>query len=495
MRFTAGSSMGVMGARAALLLAVAFPMLAARPAGAGPEPVSAQTLDALKPGVPQIMTAKGTGSGFLVREDGLVVTAFHVISGASAAWVHFPGGEVAEVEGLASYLPELDMAVLKVKADRLPKAPRLIEIARAEAAPDTAVAALGYPDGKAQTVLHGTVLKEDGRSATSPLPVDVPVRPGCSGGPLVNARGQAVGVVVSMLGNEVGFVMPISGLMPLPPRGGAVISLEDANRAQEGTVWELSSQGQALLGFWAAREDEGQARKEGLKYARSRLAEAAKRKPDNIQALVNASVCSAYLGEFSSAASYLRQALQAAPGNIVARYLLSFALGAGGNVKAAKDELRKVVSESPSFILARLALARIHGASKEYRPAAAEFRAILAIRPDHTEALMGFGRVLAMLGQHGEARAQFQRLTEIEPRNAVAHRSLGEACLELKQWPEAEKALKKAILLNPMDGRAYYSLGVMCVRTGARGRAHEIYKRLVNLDPTRARRLKLLLRK
>lgn len=167
-------------------------------------------------GVPEEALAPviSAGSGVILDEErGLVVTNFHVIQNATEVEIglrdrrHFPAELVAAA-------PELDLAVLRIRGERLPSLP-LGDSSRL--AVGDYVLAIGNPFGLGQTVTAGIVSATDrGLSDDDPrrfIQTDAPINPGNSGGPLINARGEVVGInsalISPMEGNVgIGFAIP-----------------------------------------------------------------------------------------------------------------------------------------------------------------------------------------------------------------------------------------------------------------------------------------------
>ncbi len=165
------------------------------------------------------------GSGFLVTSDGKVVTNYHVIAGADSAMVKFSDGGIYGVEGIIRADKEKDVAVLKLKASErefafLPRGDT------AQVRVGDEVVAIGSPLGLEGTVSTGVV------SAKRTMPgsqIDVfqitaPISPGSSGGALLNAKGEVIGVpfVQVVSGQNLNFAVPITYVSPLivdaPPK-------------------------------------------------------------------------------------------------------------------------------------------------------------------------------------------------------------------------------------------------------------------------------------
>jgi serine protease Do len=186
---------------------------------------------------PQVETEKGNagvtigrqraiGSGFVIDPEGYIVTNAHVISGAERIEIILPPANVneaiaaalstktviraAQVVGVAS---DLDIAVLKVEglqAPALPLAPYR-NLRQGEL-----VFAFGSPQGLRNTVTHGIVSavarQNDPDSPRISIQTDAPINPGNSGGPLVNVKGEVVGMdtfIFSQSGGNEGLAFAI----------------------------------------------------------------------------------------------------------------------------------------------------------------------------------------------------------------------------------------------------------------------------------------------
>lgn len=157
---------------------------------------------------------QGIGSGFVVHESGYIVTNGHVVSRAHDVKVIFADKRELEAE-IVAVDPEHDLAVLKVNTRRpLPylKLGRSDDIMVGET-----VIAVGNPLGLQHTVTTGIVSALDrtlqfgeDTDYRGLIQTDTAINPGNSGGPLVNFRGEVVGINTRGGGNDLGFAVPIN---------------------------------------------------------------------------------------------------------------------------------------------------------------------------------------------------------------------------------------------------------------------------------------------
>ena len=163
----------------------------------------------------------GSGSGVVFAADGLVVTNAHVVSGkegrrsGSGLRVTLPDGTVTAAELLAKD-DEIDVAALKIG----PLEGELPELQAIELGDSRAVRAgqwvmaMGHPWGVAGAAAAGIVIGAGSDLPESPgggrdwIVVDLALRPGHSGGPLVDHQGRLIGMSTMMAGLEVGMAVP-----------------------------------------------------------------------------------------------------------------------------------------------------------------------------------------------------------------------------------------------------------------------------------------------
>ncbi len=167
-------------------------------------------------GVPDsaLQPAISAGSGVIVdQERGLVVTNFHVIRNATAVEVGLRDGRHLPAQ-LVAVAPDVDLAILRIDGGNMPALP-LADSSRLQVG--DYVVAIGNPFGLGQTVTAGIVsatnrgLGENDRRRF--IQTDAPINQGNSGGPLINTRGEIVGINSALIspsqGNVgIGFAIP-----------------------------------------------------------------------------------------------------------------------------------------------------------------------------------------------------------------------------------------------------------------------------------------------
>jgi serine protease Do len=163
---------------------------------------------------------RGVGSGFVVDADGYIVTNHHVVDGTRSVEVTLADGRTFQARVVGSDA-ETDLALLKIDATGLPTVPLGTSSGLKVAEP---VMAIGNPFGLDHSVSVG-IVSATGRFIGQGrfddfIQTDAAINPGNSGGPLINTRGEAVGInsaIVSRGGGfqGIGFAIPVDLAKPI----------------------------------------------------------------------------------------------------------------------------------------------------------------------------------------------------------------------------------------------------------------------------------------
>ena len=197
-----------------------------------PAPFSAQVYQIILPSLVYIETRSnnpddsdgaGVGSGVIVSADGLILTAYHVVAGATSINLRYADGTEAMAEILSAE-PENDIAVLAASQPPQVLVPAVLGSSGSLRIGDEAYA-VGNPLGLAGSMSAGVIsgfersipLNEEGDRLEGLIQFDAAVNPGNSGGPLLNRSGQVVGIVTALANPNnqnsftgIGFAVPIS---------------------------------------------------------------------------------------------------------------------------------------------------------------------------------------------------------------------------------------------------------------------------------------------
>lgn len=178
---------------------------------------------------------QGAGSGFIIEEDGYIMTNHHVIDGADQVIVRLADRREFEAELIGSD-PLSDIALLKIDADDLPT----LKLGHSEALrPGEWVVAIGSPFNFEQSVTAG-IVSAKGRSTNQQqyvpfIQTDVAINRGNSGGPLLNMDGEVVGINSWILSSGGGY-MGLSFSIPIETASAAARQLREHGKVSRGLL-------------------------------------------------------------------------------------------------------------------------------------------------------------------------------------------------------------------------------------------------------------------
>jgi S1-C subfamily serine protease len=183
----------------------------------------ADIYEAARPGVVDVQTGSGEGSGFVIDRDGHIVTNEHVTDGARSVQVRFDGQDRPVDATVVGQDPSTDLAVLDVDPDDVEGGVHPLALgSSAGLRVGEPTIALGSPFGLAGTLTTGVVSALD-REIRSPngftidevVQTDAAINPGNSGGPLLDSAGRVIGVNAQIASDGangssgVGFAIPV----------------------------------------------------------------------------------------------------------------------------------------------------------------------------------------------------------------------------------------------------------------------------------------------
>ncbi len=187
-----------------------------------PEKTVRELVNQLGEAVVQVRTPSGLGSGFIINQDGFLMTNFHVIEGEtqiSVAVYHMRDGQleprVYKQVRIVAVNKFNDMALLKIEDKDVPKFKYVLLGSSDSLAVGESVFAIGSPLGLERTVTEGIVsTKTREFQGELYLQTTAQINPGNSGGPLFNMAGEVVGITNMKItfGEGLGFAIPIEGV-------------------------------------------------------------------------------------------------------------------------------------------------------------------------------------------------------------------------------------------------------------------------------------------
>jgi S1-C subfamily serine protease len=198
--------------------------------GSGPAQAQESLPQMIKEILPAVVTVAGfnprgkimrLGSGFFVDDQGHLITNLHVIKGVARVEVKLARGQIYPVTEMVAVDDKADLVKLVVPVPG--GSPHYLTVSTTRPEAGEHVLVLGSPLGLEHTVTEGMVSAiRIIRNRGEFLQISAPISPGSSGGPVVNMRGQVIGIATFQVrGQNINFAVPGSRVLALrdgPPR-------------------------------------------------------------------------------------------------------------------------------------------------------------------------------------------------------------------------------------------------------------------------------------
>jgi tetratricopeptide (TPR) repeat protein len=452
----------------------------------------------------------GQGSGFFVNNKGHIVTNHHVIEGAYRATVKTLSGMEYPVEGIIAKNADADIVKLVVN---IPDA-NIIFLNLSEIMPSEGqdIVVIGNPLGLESTVSTGIVSAvRDIPAFGKILQITAPISPGSSGSPVINSKGEVIGIATLVVtsGQNLNFAIPSDKIIALKETSQTPIFdvlTADSNDAQlfyqKGLkeLWQ-DNYFAALTFFQKAIEKNPQDADAWFQvgYCYGNLGryqdeiesykQVIRIKPDDANAHLNLGVAYGNLGRYKDEIESYKQAIRIKPDLVEAHSNLGVAYGKLGRYQDAIESYKQAIRIKPDFAGAHFNLGVTYGKLGRHQDAIESYKQAIRIEPDYAEAHSNLGFAYDNLGCYQDAIESCKQAIRIKPDYAEAHSNLGFAYGKLGRYQDAIEAYKQVIRIKPDDADAHSNLGVAYSLVGDKGSALEEYKILKTLDTELANKL------
>jgi tetratricopeptide (TPR) repeat protein len=422
----------------------------------------------------------GQGSGFFINKEGDVITNYHVLQEANRAVIRTIDGKEYPIKKVLAEDKEGDL--IRVSVDISEEAVSPLTLATKLPEVGERVIVIGTPLGLDKTVSDGIV------SAVRAMPkfgsiiqVTAPISPGSSGSPVINMKGEVIGIATFFIiaGQNLNFAIPGERIARLTMGQGESLPEREEGRMKD---WLASAEGLYAIGLrflWA----------EDYEKALAYFIEAVKRNPDHGQSFFQIGYCLTKLGKYKEAIDSYQQAIRIQPDDGEIYNNLCFTYGKVGRFDEARKSCGQAIRLKPDLAEAHNNLGWAYQMLGHYQEAIQSCKEAIRLRPDFFLAHYNLGNIYSALKKYEEAIASYKETIRIQFDYAEGHLNLGAAYFQTGRFEEAIISYKQAIQLKPSLPEAHLNLGMSYLKLGERGSAIEEYKILKELDKGLANRL------
>ena len=381
------------------------------------------------------------GTGFFIDKTGILVTNHHVLLGKFSAEIRTADGSTYPIKAVIAENQATDL--MKVRVDIPPKKVHWLKVSAEPPLVAQHVVVVGSPMGLEQSVSDGIV------SSVREIPglgtfyqMSAPISPGSSGSPVVNLKGNVVGVASFQFlqGQNLNFAIA----------GNSILDLKEDEPEQSLSEWTFKQSNQ-----------------------KSRLAEEMCRKGFSFS----------IGGHDQKALEYFKMATESDPNSTTAWYGLGYCYAGKNSHSAAIEAYKQAIRTDPANEISHFHLGNYYFKIGRYDEAIETFKKVVLINPEFEAAYFNIGMIYNKVGQLEEARNAFQIVVRLNPQSKTAYYNIGVASTKLGQYEQAAVAYKKAIDIQPEFTEALYNLGVVYGEMGNFQSELEAYKRAIRIDP------------
>lgn len=481
------------------------------------------------------------GSGFFINKKGDVITNYHVLEGGERGAIKTAKGKIYSISSILAEDREGDL--IRISAEIPQSAVSPLSISTSPADVGERIAVIGNPLGLEQTVSDGIV------SAVREIPsfgriiqISAPISSGSSGSPVVNMKGEVIGVATFQMieGQNLNFAIPSERVTSLIE--GKKYSFTEWTTGREeklvGSAEDLYSTGLSFL--WSGEYNKAlpyfeEAVKKNPNYAEAYFfigyckhelhlykdaIEAYKKSikinPNEANAYYNLGLIYQNLKQYKESIEFFKQSILIDPNNAEGYYFQGFAYCKLELFGEAVKSYKQAIRIKPDYANAYSSMGHAYHALKNNKKAIESYKLAISIdptmpgtllllvygheqgqeliksykqaiqmNPDDYIAYCNLGSTYYILQKYNDARDSFVQAIRINPDFAFAHYQLGSVSNALKNYNGAIKSYKQAISLglDPDNSLAYCWLGGVYTSVGRYRDAIDAYKQAIHIYP------------
>ncbi len=439
---------------------------------------SVEIFKEVAPSVVYITTQKhngesGIGSGFIVRSDGVILTNYHVISGAQEVTIRLNDGRVLPVISIIEFNRLKDICVFKIDSVGLPTI-SLADSNRFERGQKIYV--IGNPLGLEYTISDGLLSGDQNLGYMRQFQISAPISSGNSGGPLINTRGEVMGIIFStaVAGQNVNFAIPINEAKPFikdderMPFSEFVKKVTPADFSYDQGLFALQ-EGQIQDAEHFFRETLNVDASFAEAYLQLALLHGNSNDIHQIEKAIENGEWAIFLDRENSYYHY-----------IVGYYWgKKFELSRQHNDALKSQEyFNRAIELNPHFVLAYEDLGGLHIVMNQLNEAEKIFRKALEINPASALAYNGLGNISVKRQEYDKAISDYKTALGIDPNLATARYNL---CLTYIEKGDKEAAFDELNKIQDYASRSileeefYKKFGSMAVRDASLAQQSDSY--------------------